>query len=260
MVRFLNTRTPGNGRFFVPVGLLCVLCVGAGVGCSTATPEIAELRLQVVTRWVPGEASVEEHLSVAVDVRDADGENELESLVVSLSDALLEWRVPEADLAYRREGDRRWYVIEELGAPGLRRIPRGTYQISAIDFSGREVVRRQDLPSTVPSLTADDLPRMDEGTLVLPPGFRSMHIMVRLGEGQYRSTTVRAAAGPELLLDGGRIDLRELVAESGDAVLPALDPPPESVDLWLVAAWGESLRVETGPWRVSPRILTVPSQ
>ncbi len=106
-----NKNAPGNGRFFLPLWALIL------VACSSTDPEIMQTEVRLIDSYYPFDAVIEHRLSVAIDIHDSDGAEDVEKVRVLLPTRRLEWeRNVEQLRRYDRDG-RRWFVADDLSVP-----------------------------------------------------------------------------------------------------------------------------------------------
>lgn len=254
MAAVRETRTPGNGRFFVPHRrwfplAVLVAVIGLSAGCSSSDPQIMQVEHRIVAAVAPERGTATERLIVSVDVFDPDGEGELDRLRVAIPAHDIHWDVPAAELDHQVMDGQQWYTARDLVIRGRARIPRGAVDIIATDKAGREARRTVQLPLTLPEPADLAWARLEDGTVVSVP--------------EEADSVLLALVAPEdavperrefRVLPSGETDRLDLAGSLAPSMVAPFRRSDGSIPVYLIVRVTPRYWIESGPWAAAGAI------
>lgn len=164
--------------------LLVMILLGSllGSSCSGRYPKIHEVRYRIVILQGVNETVSQESLSLALDVTDEDGIEDLEAVAVVQDAEELYWKIRRDQWEWKPFGGGKWLVCSGLLSRPGRPFPRGGYRVMVTDMAGYRAEREffiQDGPFNV---TFPSIQRKDD-MLVLNPGSGSTLLVLTSSTG-----------------------------------------------------------------------------
>jgi hypothetical protein len=137
--------------------------------CSGSFPRIHELRWKLILLQEAQSTEIQETLSVAVDVTDEDGTEDLEAVAVIHDQEELYWKISHDQWEWKSFGGKKWLVCSGLQPPQRNGMPRGNYRIVVTDLAGYRA--ESEFSITVPAYSIR-FPQVqwEEDALRLIPG------------------------------------------------------------------------------------------
>lgn len=201
----MHRKAPADGRFLfyllsrhataavVAAALLLMVLLGA---CSSAAPQIMQVDWRIIASR-DGE-TVQERLSVFVDVSDADGDGEIAYVEVLIPAHGVWWRLtPESDSSgspwreYTHDGQK-WYGSDTLVIAGQPILPRADMTVRVGDLSGREDERVIPIPRTLTIAHPNDFATVTARGITVPEAARRLFALQNRGG---REAAVRELRG-----------------------------------------------------------------
>ncbi|GEM_PF-1124203 len=180
----LKTRHLGKK---VPSALLKILVAPLLVffvfpSCSGRYPRIHEVRYRIVFLQGANDTSKQESLSLALDVTDEDGIEDLEAVALVQDAEELYWKIRRDQWEWRSFGGGKWLVTSGLLSQPGKPFPRGEYRVVVTDLAGYRAEREFSLRAepfwgTFPSIQKKD------DMIVLTPGSGSTLIVLTSSTG-----------------------------------------------------------------------------
>jgi hypothetical protein len=229
----MHRKAPADGRFLfyllsrhataavVAAALVLMVLLGA---CSSAAPQIMQVDWRIIASR-DGE-TVQERLSVFVDVSDADGDGEIAYVEVLIPAHGVWWRLtPESDSSgspwreYTRDGQK-WFGSDTLVIAGQPILPRADMTVRVGDLSGREDERVIPIPRTLTIAQPTDFATVTARGITVPEAARRLFVLRNRGgrEAAVRELhglaerETRGAASP-----AGAVPTERAASPAGDA-------------------------------------------
>ncbi|GAB4373497.1 MAG: hypothetical protein Kow009_09350 [Spirochaetales bacterium] len=167
---FLFLRDPTKKpRFRGRLVVLPLLFFLLFLSCSGRYPRIHDIRYEIVGLQGAEERGSRETLSLALDVTDEDGLEDLETVALVLDAEQLYWKIERSQWEWKSFGGGKWLVCSGILPEPGHLFPRGEYRVLVADLAGyraEATFRLQDEPveGAFPSIERKG------GTLVLHPG------------------------------------------------------------------------------------------
>lgn len=145
--------------------LICLILTS----CSGRYPRIHEVRYRLVLLQGANDTTQKETLSLALDVSDEDGIEDLEAVALVQDEEELFWKIRRDQWEWKPFGGGKWLVCSGLLSQPGKPFPRGTYRVVVTDMAGYQAEREFVLRTEPFKVTFPSIQRQD-GMLVLIPG------------------------------------------------------------------------------------------
>ncbi|MCF7929261.1 MAG: hypothetical protein K9L68_10825 [Spirochaetales bacterium] len=191
-----------------------LLIVFLFAGCGGSPPLILDSRIEVFGYQEDSDLEPVERLSVFVRVKDAQGTEDLDRMVVFSDAQELFWSAGPRKWKNAAEGDSDPLIgTSDLEMPAEKGFPRGAYRIAVYDRAGRKAETVVYLGQPRYSYTKEDFPVLEaEGDLlnIKPGGAGDLQVIGYDSEGNLgKSVTLETPVPAEIRLsssfgEGGR--------------------------------------------------------
>jgi hypothetical protein len=150
--------------------------------CSGRYPRIHDIRYKVVLLQSPDETPPQESLSLALDVTDEDGIEDLEAVALVQDAEELYWKIRRDQWEWKPFGGSKWLVCSGLLSRPGKPFPRGEYRVVVTDMAGYRAEREFSIRAEPSRVTFPSIERKD-GKLVLRPGSGSTLLVLTSSTG-----------------------------------------------------------------------------
>lgn len=143
-------------RFFI-FGIFGIFIL-SGISCSGADPVIYQLETQMQAYW-KYPYGFAERLLVQILADDEDGFDEIYEVYVIHDERELYWRAnkDEWDIQTDRD-DKDWIVLTNIISNTSDTLPRGTYRVVLMDYSGYRDERSFEIDAPIENYTRNEFP------------------------------------------------------------------------------------------------------
>ncbi len=140
------------------LGMPLVACMLLLCACGGEPPEVMAVEARLELR--PGDPSAYESLSAFASVRDLNGLDDIESIMIVHDESGLSWRLTDSNWTKRKEGAETWIGSAGLAMVQHDSLPRGEYRLVVVNLAGQKAERafRMDADSKkarIPGLSVD---------------------------------------------------------------------------------------------------------
>lgn len=153
----------------LPTLALVFILVFPFSSCSGAYPRIHDIRYKVVLLQGANEAPPQESLSLALDVTDEDGIEDLEAVALVQDAEELYWKIQRDQWEWKPFGGGKWLVCSGLLSRPGKPFPRGEYRVMVTDMAGYQAERAFALRAESSKIIFPSIEKKD-GKLVLKRG------------------------------------------------------------------------------------------
>ncbi|MCX7787933.1 MAG: hypothetical protein N2442_09580 [Spirochaetes bacterium] len=169
-----------GAAFFFRIALLLVSILL--FSCSGRYPRIHDVRYRIIILQGPNDTTPQETLSLALDITDEDGIEDLEAVALVQDAEELYWKIRRDQWEWKPFAGGKWLVCSGLLSQPGRPFPRGGYRVVVTDLAGYRAEREFSLSAepfrgTFPSI------QKKGGMLVLYPGSGSTLLVLTSSTG-----------------------------------------------------------------------------